>query len=46
MINLESKCDWDNLLAYRASTVDKRYVEAVNVIREHRVQEFLDSKLP
>jgi hypothetical protein len=44
-INLESQCAWDKPSKLSLS---KKDIEAQEVVREHRIQEFLDynSKLP
>jgi len=44
IINLESKCDYDAPPIF--SAIDRRYLEAQKVINEHKVQEFLNQKLP
>jgi hypothetical protein len=41
IINLESKCDYD---APIFSAIDRRYLEAQRVIKEQRVQDFLNYK--
>ena len=42
MLNLESKCDYDAPPIF--SAIDRRYLEAQKVIKEHKVQEFLNYK--
>lgn len=42
ILNLESKCDYDAPPIF--SAIDRRYLEAQNIIKEHKIQEFLSYK--